>query len=266
MGSDVALDERAPALDTDTRVLFLAWQNPETRLITPVGRLRILRNDGESSFEFRYLAQAKAVLARPLTSFPDFDTCYTSTRLFPLFENRMIPRDRVDFADWAASLGLSDTTDPFEVLAQSGGTRATDTLEVFPEPTVDHTAGVATLRFLVRGVRYRQGANDEIDRLHPGDRLDLVPEPDNEMDRQALLVVPATGRAVGWVPAYLCPVLHRSALNATGGQAALTTTVRHIGERTGPSHFRLLCDLTFPWPYPDAPFDTPEFAPLGLCE
>ena len=147
MGSDVALDERAPAASgTGTRILFLAWQNPDSRLITPVGRLRVLTHNGSLSFEFRYLARARGVLARPLTSFPDFDACYTSTRLFPLFENRMIPPDRVDFGSWAASLGLSDATDPFEVLAQSGGTRATDTLEVFPEPRIDHAAGVATLR------------------------------------------------------------------------------------------------------------------------
>ncbi|MGH9102218.1 MAG: hypothetical protein ACRDYD_04430 [Acidimicrobiales bacterium] len=41
---------------------------------------------------------------------------------------------------------------------------------------------------------------------------------------------------------------------------AVEVTVRHVGERCGPSHFRLLCALVFPWSFPGTPFDTPDFA------
>jgi hypothetical protein len=211
-------------------------------------------------YEFRYLARARTVLARPFTSFPAFASQYVSARLFPFFENRMVPVERQDYGDWASSLGLPGDSDPFEILSSSGGMRATDTLEVFREPTVDPQTGTASLRFLVRGVRWREGANDEIDRLHPGDQLRLEPEPTNEADPLAALVIPDTGQPVGWVPAYLCPALHRSAAATPQSWSAMTTTVRHVGDRAGPSHFRLLCEVVFPWPFSDRPFDTPEFA------
>lgn len=258
MESDVALDEHIPDRShSGARVLFVAWRNPETRSITPVGRLTVGHHDQDPAFEFRYLARARDVLAQPFTSFPDFDSRYRSTRLFPFFENRMVPVERADFGDWAASIGLPNDSDPFEVLASNGGMRATDTLEIFPEPLVDPATRTATLRFLVRGVRHREGANDEIDRLQPGDRLQLRPETTNEVDPLAVLVIPETGQAVGWVPAYLCPALHRSA--AEHSWSAMTTVVCHVGERLGPSHFRLLCEVVFPWPFRDHPFDTPEF-------
>jgi hypothetical protein len=261
MGVDVVVDEHAPVReDPAARVLFVAWRNPDTRSIIPIARLVVRDHNGAQTFEFRYLTRAPKVLARPLVSFPSFTGIYRSERLFPFFENRMVPTQRSDFRGWAASLGLSEDSDPFEILAQSGGTRVTDTFEVFPEPAVDREVGLASVRILVRGVRHREGANEEIDRLRPGDALRLCPEPDNGFDALAVLVVPSTCQAVGWVPAYLCGPLHRSAASTEGSWAAMKATVRHIGDPLGPSHFRLLCDLQFPWPYPDQPFDTPEFS------
>lgn len=261
MGSDLALDERAASrADASTRVLFVAWQNPESRSLIPIGRLSVpLDPDGEE-FEFRYLSRAREALARPFSSFPDFRTRYRSSQLFPFFENRMVPAGSADFTEIAASLGLRDGADPFEVLASSGGMRATDTLEMFPEPALDRAARRASLRFLVRGVRHRPEAQDEIDRLDVGDRLRLEPEPDNEVDPLAVLVVPDTKVAVGWIPAYLCPALHRASHASPNRWADMVPTVRHIGDRSGPAHFRLLCDLSFPWPFPDGPFDSDEFS------
>ncbi len=244
---------------TAKRVLFVAWQAPDSRAITPVGRLRVTRAAAGHEYEFCYLRPARNVLGRPFASFPNFDVVYRSTELFPFFENRMVPRQSPDFAGMAASVGLRSDADPFEVLAISGGQRATDTLEVFPEPRTDRAASSASFRFLVRGARYRPGAHDQIDRLQVGDHLRLEPEADNPVDPQAVLVVPASGTAVGWAPAYLCPALHRSASAATHGWDDLDATVSHIGDRSGPAHFRLLCEVSFPWPFPDGPFDTPEF-------
>jgi hypothetical protein len=262
MPSDLALDERAPVRTSLGRVLFIAWQVPETRSITPVGRLRILPTGttGDFEFEFRYLRAATSVLARPFASFPVFEATYRSSQLFPFFENRMVPVHSPDFAEMAASLGLADSTDPFEVLATSGGLRATDTIEVFPEPTIDVERREASFRFLVRGVRHRPDADDQIEHLRVGDRLRLEPQPDNPVDSRALLVMPDSGVAVGWAPAYLCPTLHRSARTTTSGWDNITTTVRHIGDRSGPPHFRLLCEIRFPWPFSDGPFENPDFA------
>ncbi|MDA8045708.1 MAG: hypothetical protein M0Z30_10805 [Actinomycetota bacterium] len=241
----------------DTRVLYVAWQQPD-RTITPVGRLTI---EVDGTYEFRYLTRAAAVMGRPLTSFPAFDVAYRSERLFPFFENRMVPVARSDYADWAASVGLEPDADPFEVLASSGGPRATDTLEVFAPPALDRVRRLASGRILVRGVRHRgEAAQIAVDALRPGDRLEVRPEPTNDVDRLALLVQPRTGVPLGWIPMYLCPALHRSSEASGGDFSRVEVTVRHVGDRHGPSHFRLLCDVVFPWPFDNEPFDTPDFA------
>lgn len=240
------------------RCLFVAWQNPETRSITPVARLNVGDCGGGNAFEFRYLARASDVLARPFISFPDFAEVYRAAELFPFFENRMVPLGRSDFGDWAANVGLPPDADPFEVLAGTGGYRATDTLEVFQEPTVDRSTRTASAHFLVRGVRHRAGANDLIDSLNIDDQLLVIPEPDNDFDPLALLVSPQSGEAIGWIPAYLCSPLHRSASASSWDDIA--ATVQHVGDRSGPPHFRVLCHLTFPWPFSDRPFDSPAFA------
>ena len=261
MGTDLAFDNRtSDRAGADTRFFFVAWRNPETGTIAPVGRLTVTSLDGDTAFEFRYLTRAREVLARPFASFPDFAQPYRSATLFPFFENRMVPGARADFGEWAASLGLPGNSDPFEVLAWSGGLRATDTLEIFPVAHVDRTAMTASFRFLVHGVRHREGADEEIDRLQPGDQLRLVPEPANPVDTLAVLVLPQSGAAVGWAPAYLCPALHRSVAGSGGTWDALSVTVRHIGDRAGPSHLRLLAEVVFPWPFAEDPFDTAEFA------
>lgn len=256
MALDLTRDAATPTLEQAAHVLYVAWQQPD-RTITPVGRLT-LGMDG--TYEFRYLTRASEIMGRPFTSFPSFDTVYRSERLFPFFENRMVPTGRSDYPDWAVSVGLDADADPFEVLASSGGPRATDTLELFRPPSVDRSLQRASMRFLVRGVRHRgEKAQDAVDHLRPGDRLAVRPDRDNDVDPLALLVQPSTGVPVGWVPAYLCPVLHRSSAANGGDFSSVVVTVRHVGDRKGPSHFRLLCDLEFPWPFEDDPFDTATF-------
>lgn len=261
MAPDSAVAESvAVAARSSSRFLYVAWQNRENRRIVPVGRLALPRAGEHQVFEFRYLARARQVLARPFTSFPDFNSRYQSEHLFPFFENRMVPAGSADFTGVASCLGLPDDANPFEVLASSGGLRATDTVEVFSEPYLNRVAGQAAVRFLVRGVRHQPGAHDKIDDLQVGDSLVLQPEPGNETDQLAVLVLASVGVPVGWVPAYLCPCLHRSASASARGWSDMVVTVRHIGGRSGPAHFRLLCDLSFPWPFPEGPFETDEFA------
>lgn len=266
MGSSVALQERAPAArPVPLRTLYVAWQDPGTHRILPVGRLRIVSADDSICFEFRYLAAARDVLARPFVAFPSFSDVYSSPDLFPFFENRMIPTARPDFEASAESVGLAHNSDPFEVLAFNGGRRATDTLEIFPEPEVDRDAGTASVHFLVRGIRHRDGAQDAIDELRVGDPLMIRPEPDNPFDQFALLITPQSGQPIGWVPAYLCDVLHRS-MGAPSDWSAISCTVRHVGDRSGPAHFRLLCEAVFAWPFTEDPFDTPAFGLMSNTE
>ena len=240
--------------------LYVSWQDAERRSFVPVG---MLTRSASGEFEFRYLRGAAVDPEfRPFIGFPDLHQVYRSTEQFPFFENRLMPRNRSDYTAYLGSLGLAENADPFEVLARSGGRRATDTVEVVAPPTVDPDTGHASCHFLVRGVRHVPGADDAIDRLEIGDHLGTEPDVGNAFDRHARYLLTLDGERVGFVPAYLTEFLSRSA--GLHGDGTINIFVEHIGERSGPSHFRLLCRLVVPWPEGQPPFSGQAFEPLVI--
>src|SRR5688572_26595580 len=113
--SDTAVSERA---HEQGRRLFVAWQDPASRAIEPVGVLSRRVDGDEPIFEYRYLRRAADLAGfRPFVGFPELAGRYRSADLFPFFENRVMPRSRDDYRGFMAQLGLPDQADPFEVLA-----------------------------------------------------------------------------------------------------------------------------------------------------
>ena len=183
-------------------------QGQHTRAYRWLGLLS--RHDGE--FHFRYTAGAAAdPELRPLPGFPDPDKEYRSNGLFATFANRVMTPRRDSYQSFLDMIGLSgDVADPFEVLARTWGTRATDLIQVLPVPVVDE-AGRLRTRFLVHGGRYVDPRAEVLRTVHAGDRLSLVPEPENPSDRLAVLVcADGTGsdRRVGYIPAPLAPFVN----------------------------------------------------------
>jgi hypothetical protein len=177
-----------------------------------------------------------------------------------MFENRLMPRQRPDYPAYVEGLVLLPEAAPFEVLAASFGIRATDTVEVFREPVVDPSSGLAECRFLAHGVRYVAGAAEAIHDLTEGQALQLVAEPDNPKDPRALLVATLGGSALGYVPGYLLTFLHRAAA-LTGGLDAITVAGC---DPAAPFHLRLLCVLKAPMP-PEG-FAEPSLEPIVAWE
>lgn len=228
--------------------LFVSWQDPESRWIRPVGVLTATSSRGERSYEFRYVRGARELPRfRPFVEFPELGEVYRSSELFPMFQNRLMARERADYGDYLASLDLELDAEPFEVLAASFGRRTTDTVEVFAEPRVDPASGVAECRFLARGIRHITGAPEAVSRLRPGEHLRLHHEIDNEFDHQALVLLTKDGDRVGYVPVYLADYLHRAASIAGGSLEAIDVRVEHANA-DGPTHLRLLCHVRSPAP------------------
>ena len=153
--------------------------------------------DGDQ-YEFVYLSGAATRVGfLDLVVFPNFEDVYRSAELFPFFANRLMAPGRADRDGFLASLALAESAQPFEILARSEGRRATDTFEIFPEPTLGDDGRVSA-SFLVRGIRHIDGAHDVVDRLVIGDRLTVQPEPENEHDKNAILLV--KGQPIGYLP------------------------------------------------------------------
>lgn len=247
------------AAESPQRRLFVAWRNPETRQIIPVGLL-VQRRDGDAeSYSFAYLKLAETLEGfHPLPGLPDLHRRYDSPALFPVFANRLMPRDRADYPDYLARLDLDVEADPFEVLERSNGTRATDRIEVFaaPERTPDDHA---VSLFFVRGIRWLDGAFEAVERLREGQSLTIVDDPTNEVNGRALLLAGDDHEQIGWVPDYLVEHLHE--LRHYNG-ADPTVTVEHVnGPDTAP-HMRVLCRVIAPWPAGYEPFHSIEFQPV----
>ena len=241
--------------------LYVAWQDPDSRSVEPVGRLDRVHDGATTGYEFRYLQRVKALSGfQPFVSFPDLQRVYRSPELFPLFENRLMPRSRADYEQFTRSVGLGLDADPFEVLARTEGRRETDTIEMFPEPIIDD--GSVRCHLLVHGIRYMPEADDAIEQLSPGQQLMVMSDWQNSVDSYAILVRDDTFHLIGWIPRYLTALV-RDPL-AQLGPGAVRVTVEHVGERSGPVHLRLLCALQARWPHDEElPFSGPEFAPVA---
>lgn len=245
--------------------LYLAWQDPVGRAWLTIGRLTA--NGGE--YAFVYTRGAERARSEhnfhPLRQFPSLDEVYESDELFPLFSNRVLSPRRPDYDDFVTRLNApEDRDDPIALLARSGGRRATDSLEVFPCPTRDE-GGQYHIHFFAHGLRHLPDASAErVKELKPGERLVLVPEPENPVDSHAILLctietVPGDAVIVGYCPRYLT----HDAFEVTGDRLQkVHVEVERVNPPPAPLQLRLLCNLTAPWDDRFRPYATEDYEPI----
>jgi hypothetical protein len=237
------------------RRLFVSWRDSGGR-VGPIGRLARHRSEAGGSYSFTYLRTAAQLSGfEPLPGLPVLHERYESRHLFPVFANRVMPPSRPEFGALAARVDLPGEVDPFEVLARSGGRRATDRIGVFsgPERTAD---GSSCVLYFAQA----DGGSMAVNGLRPGDKLSLVDEPRTERTHLALAIETSGGRQVGWLPDYLCAHVHE--MRELDGEEPLSRVVR-VNSSDAPSHHRLLCRTIAPWPDGYAPFSGLDFRSLA---
>ena len=131
-------------------------------------------------------------------------------------------------------------------MARTGGIRATDTLELIPCP--EQTASNQyEVFFFCRGIRYlpaESQARSSI--LEKGEKLYLMKDIQNDSDALALAL--RTGdpmSIVGYAPRYYSTEFSHL-IDLIGGEA-IKVTVEKINT-DAPTQYRVLCNLTAPWP------------------
>lgn len=237
------------------KCLYVAWQDPQTRTWHTVGRLT--RENGRYRF-----AYTRGALDSPrftyLGRMRDLHKAYVSESLFPLFSNRLLDSSRPEYPDYVQWLGVAaEETDPMQLLARSGGKRATDQLCLYPHPEPNEK-GEIELFFFSHGLRYLdETGRQHIERLKAGDRLQLSREDDNAYDRYALAVQTAEQVKVGYCPRYLNRDLRQAM-----GVAEVKLTVEKANPEA-PLQFRLLCKAVFAPPPGFELFGTDAYQPLA---
>lgn len=186
------------------KALLLVWQNPGTRRFTKVARLQSVGD----SYRFEYLDGATDPDFAALHSFPDKERVYVTGQLPAFFQNRLMSKRRDSYAQYTSWLGLNpEGASPMEVLARTGGGRATDTFYVVEEPEL-RTGERTILRFFSSGLSHVDGALGRLLLVRPGDILTIRPEPHNPANQRALLIDASAGESVGWVPDWLLDEVH----------------------------------------------------------
>src|SRR6266542_144792 len=108
------------------KVLYLAWQDPQSRQWFPVGKLSSDRGI------YRFVYTKGAELSKnfmPFGFMQDLHAVYKSHDLLPLFANRLISKKRPEYRDFLRWLDLrEDEADPLVVLARTEGVRGTGSI------------------------------------------------------------------------------------------------------------------------------------------
>jgi len=237
--SSLLLESRLPDVsderETDS-TLIVAWQNSESREISPVGLL-----DHDSlGYRFRYIRNARDVNGfLPFLGFTDLAADYRSRWLFPMFAQRVLNPRRPDYSHWRDVLNLPADATPFEFLARCESRREGDAVLVTAPPPVDDH-GAISFTFLVHGVRHAlrdESAQDALIALRDGDDVELRPQPDNPVDRLAIHLCSGAD-PIGWVPRLLCPAVH----DALAEDQVIGRVLKVNGPEV-PAHMRLLVEL-----------------------
>jgi hypothetical protein len=241
--------------------LYLAWQDPIDRWWIPVGRLSF---DSEKCI-FRFVYTKGAEISPNFQAFgpmKDLHVAYESKELFPLFKNRLLEKSRPEYKRHLEWLNMPvDEIEPFMMLATTGGIRETDTLEVFACPERNGNGKYET-HFLSHGLRHLDKHSiKRVDGLCIGERLFVMPDPQNPYDPSALALRTTDPMVlVGYCPRYLThdfgEVLEKC------GPDALHVTVERVND-DAPLHLRLLCKLVSPWPEGFEPCSDETYQPLA---
>ena len=228
------------------KTLFLAWQEKDRRQWFPVGRLDA--DPAQPAYRFRYTGGARRAQAEAgfplLIEFPQLDEDYRSTRLFPLFRNRVINRGRPDLKEYLRHLDLGHEAHPIEILAANGGHRVTDAYEVFPKIERD-ADGSFSCRFFLHGWRHvNSEAQERLERLTPGEGLYVTLELTNPITGFAVQIQTVDYYLIGWAPRYLAGDL---AMAVAGEPDLYSARVVRINPQPAPSRQRLLIEMRGRW-------------------
>jgi hypothetical protein len=230
--------------------LLVAWQNPQTRCITPVGVLE----QHSGGYSFAYLRKSLDVPGfRPFLGFDNLDARYESRELFPLFRQRLMDEKRPDYRTYLTVLGLSEGAQPLTILGRSEGRRAGDSIFLLREPDVTED-GATRSDFFVHGVRHQKGAQARISELIAGETLLLRDDPGNPMNPKAVLVTARDHQPLGHVPEILLNYVHQ-----VREIHEPTVTVQRVNDNDVPPNLRLLVRLEGHLPEGSRPFTGPEW-------
>ncbi len=207
--------------------LFIVWGAPSDGGRHVIGHLT--RERSAAPFRFWYerdLSAAKQHGFALLPAFPEHQTeeaPYEARYLFATFADRIPSLHRSDADQMFRFWGIERRDDQFEILAKSGGLRATDKLELSEYRGATDPL-TTPLEMRVAGVKYVPLEERAV--LTPGAQLSFERQPTNSFDPCATIIATtADGRRAGYVPRQYSSMVARL---IDGGVALTGVAVREL--------------------------------------
>jgi hypothetical protein len=196
-----------------------------------------------------------------LDDFPDFHAVYQSPELFPMFQNRVLNPSRSDFPEYMQWLDLDPkNNDPLDILAVSGGHRATDHFEVFPKIEREPD-GSFRCRFFLHGWRHvNQASQERLQAVQAGEQLSIALELTNPATGFAVQLQTKDYYTIGWAPRYLVSDLAEAMAEAPHRYDA---KIVRVNPAPAPYKQRFLVEFTGTLPKDHEPMNSPEFQPIA---
>lgn len=238
--------------------IILAWRTPKNGQWIPVGLLQLKNN----KYIFEYTKGTKQSNEFvPFGLMKELHNSYESEELFPIFQNRLLPKSRPEYSAYLNWLGFENgKVSHLEELARSGGIRATDSLQIFPVP--EKVDGKYEVMFFSHGIRHLPpNYIERVNHLNQGNTLYLMRDIQNNFDSLALaLRTDDPIEIVGYCPKFFVQDFDR--LIKVNGPDKVSVTIAKINLNS-PLQFRLLCKFRTPWPENFVPFKDEIFQPLS---
>ena len=142
---------------------------------SPIGRLEF----DSGTYRFVYTQGARTAKGfTPFSGMENLEEIYESPKLFPIFDNRLLPASRPEYQAFLKWSGFdpSNPPDPLMLRGVTEGIRRTDLIEVFPCPVPDATNCYLN-KFFLHGLRYMpESARERVQSLKEGEPLYLMPD------------------------------------------------------------------------------------------
>lgn len=228
-------------------MLYVNWQDQASRRWYTVGRLSHEKN----AYKFLYtrgVLEAEKHGFLPFGNLSDIRKHYTSEELFPLFANRVLPKSRPEYSDYLKWMDIEYTDSNLlnlHILARSGGSRATDNLQIYPAPEKTDE-GLFVTYFFVNGIRHLPKESIAlIESIGAGAKLFPMHDFANPYDANALtLRTDDPAFLIGYCPRYLSPDLKYL---TNFSPSDIGVTVKRVN-LDAPIQMRVLCKFESCWP------------------
>lgn len=201
--------------------LYLIWKEPVSRRNYIIGELS---KNGKYEFRYSYeINKAIDVGFKPLVSFPDIDKPYTSEVLFPSLASRLPDKKRADIDEILLKYKLSEYNE-YQLLKNSGARVPYDNF-LFIDPIFPSDEKITRI-FYLSGPRHYIGCQGEdcnkVDfDIVKDEKVFLHPEPENEYDKQAIMVKNKNDKLLGYIPRYYCDSILKKIANGNDYQCSV---------------------------------------------